>query len=109
MAPLIEVPPPNSLRGVFSIAEASASAEASSLTTIQGTTWTCRRGPVHWCMVTAIAWEMPARIAERRRIALLLEIEAAHAHAARRIDGEHELKVNLHLRCEDRSRADEQR
>jgi len=38
------VPPPNSLRGVFSIAEASASAEASSLTTIHGTTWTCRRG-----------------------------------------------------------------
>jgi hypothetical protein len=67
MAPLIAVPPANSLRGVFSIAKASSSAEVSSLITIHGTTRTCRRGLVHWCMATAIAWKVPERMAASTR------------------------------------------
>ena len=49
MAPLIDVPPPNSWRGAASIAAASASIEASSLTSIQGTTCDLhgRAGPLH--------------------------------------------------------------
>ena len=55
MAPLIDVPPPNSWRGAASMAAASASIEASSLTSLQGTTCTCMAGPVHCTIVTAIA------------------------------------------------------
>ena len=67
MAPLIEVPPPNSRRGAASIEAANASADASSLINIHGTTWICRRGPVHWNMVTAIDCELPPRIAASTR------------------------------------------
>ncbi len=54
MAPLIDVPPPNSWRGTASMAAASASMEVSSLTSRQGTTSTCMVGPVHCTIVTAI-------------------------------------------------------
>jgi len=66
MAPLIDVPPPNSWRDSASIAAASASMDASSLTSIQGTTCTCSTGPVHCTMVTAIACREPERTARSR-------------------------------------------
>jgi len=49
-----------------------------------------------------------ARIAERRRIALLLQLEAAHVHAAGCVDRENELKVDLHLRRGGHARTGEQ-
>ena len=62
MAPEIEVPPPNNWRGAASIAVASAVTLASSLTSIQSTTTTCSRGPVHCTMVTAIDCVISERI-----------------------------------------------
>ena len=72
---------------------------------VQSTTTTCSRGPVHCIMVTAIdcvtseriAFEH-LRIAERRRIALLLQLEAAIADAAGGIDREHKRDRNIGLR-----------
>ena len=63
MAPLIDVPPPNSWRGALSMASAKACIEASSLISIHGTTWICSAGPVHCVMVTAIACIVPEPMA----------------------------------------------
>ncbi len=63
----MEVPPPNSWRGAFSIASANASIEASSAIKAHGTTCTCMAGPVHCVMVTAIDAAEPERMACSRR------------------------------------------
>jgi len=55
IAPLIEVPPPNRVRGARSIFAAIAAAEAGSDTRVHDTVGTCRPGPVHWNIVTAMA------------------------------------------------------
>src|SRR5215475_7810888 len=49
-----------------------------------------------------------AGTAESRRIALLLQVEAVHVHAAEGIDGEHELEINLCLSRASRARAGHQ-
>jgi hypothetical protein len=67
MAPLIDVPPPNSWRGTLSMASATACMEASSLMRVQGSTCTCNTGPVHCTMVTAMDWVVPERMAVSRR------------------------------------------
>ncbi len=73
---------------------------------VQGTTWICSAGPVHCTMVTAIDWVETradgvehARIAERRGVALLLQLEAGVVDTAGGIDRQHELQVGLGLRC----------
>ena len=75
--------------------------EASSLISIHGTTWICSAGPVHCTMVTAIDAVVPEpiasqqpRVAEGRHVALLLQLEAVLADAARGIDGQHQLQVD---------------
>ena len=63
MAPEIEVPPPNSRRGVVSMMVATLLAEASSLIWVQGTIWACSCGPVHCNIATAMDWFSPPRMA----------------------------------------------
>ena len=67
IAPLIEVPPPNSRRGADSIRRARAIAEAASGRRVQGTEGTCRAGPVHWNIATAMLPEGPEAMAAWRR------------------------------------------
>ncbi len=63
MAPLIEVPPPNSMRGADSIRRAKAAADAGSDRRDQGTEGTCIPGPVHWNIATATLPEGPEAMA----------------------------------------------
>ena len=54
IAPLIEVPPPNSARGAAAILAANAVAEAGSDSRVHATVGTCMPGPVHWNIITPI-------------------------------------------------------
>ena len=67
MAPEIEVPPPNSFRGVCSMSLAAEATEASSLRCVQGSTSACRNGPVHCIIASAIDCVPPERIAPSTR------------------------------------------
>jgi hypothetical protein len=67
IAPLIEVPPPNSMRGARSMRAAKASASAALPMRVHDTAGAWRRGPVHWNMVTAMAWVGPEAMALCRR------------------------------------------
>lgn len=68
MAPLIEVPPPNSRRGAASIRRARARAEAASERRVQEMEGTCMAGPVHWNMATPMLPEGPEAMAACRRL-----------------------------------------
>lgn len=67
MAPLIEVPPPNSMRGARSMRAAKASASAALPMRVHDTAGAWRRGPVHWNMVTAMDCVGPEAMALCRR------------------------------------------
>lgn len=63
MAPLIEVPPPNSTRGAASMRRAKAVAEPGSDRRVQPTEGACMAGPVHWNIATATLPEGPEAMA----------------------------------------------
>ncbi len=95
------MPPPNSARGAAAILSAKAFAEAASEIFVHGTAVTCSAGPVHCIMMTAIDCAGPdwiaadhARMAERRDVTLLLQLEPELIDTARSIDREHECKVD---------------
>ena len=100
MAPLIEVPPPNSLRGAASIALARLRRWLILDQRPVGDDDVQKRpGPLNHGHRNRPRTQRPdgvehLRIAERRRVALLLQFEAAHADAARRVDREHERDRN---------------
>src|SRR6266516_7489325 len=105
MAPLIEVPPPNSWRGVRSIAAANAAAVSSSPTRVNPHHLNLQRRPrpLHHGYTdrpvrSGANGLQHARVAKCSDIAALLQLEADLIDAARCIDRKHELQVDCGLR-----------
>ena len=101
----MEVPPPNSWRGAFSIASANASMDASSADQrprhhlhLHGGAGPLRHGDGNRSRRAGADGLQQARIAEGSDVATLLEHEALLADAARGIDGQHQLQIDRRLR-----------